>query len=423
MKRFMWVVLVVCVAVPPLAAQAPSKSSSFPSEGAPTPAATASSTPPIDALGACPPDFAEVAGSSPSGSPGRVWVEGELLLWFLRGDALPPLVTTSPSGTARTATGVLGQPGTTVLFGNQTVNDDLTPGFRLRSGMWLDDNQRWGLEGSLLYVGSESTSFGASSDQNPILARPFFNTQTNAPDSQLLAFPGTLTGNVAVQADRGELYGADANARYNLCCGCNYRLDLLAGYRFLRLTDSLSFQENLTATDPLSPVPTGTNITLGERFRTSNTFNGGQLGLAGEYRWRRLILGFRGLAAVGDLNRSVDIGGSTTVSVPGETPVTNTGSLLALPTNSGHFSSDQVAFATEVGLTLGYQITDHLRTSVGYSFLYLSNVVRAADQIDLTVNTTQLPPGTLSGVSRPQFLLHSTDFWAQGVTFSVEYRY
>jgi hypothetical protein len=349
-----------------------------------------------------------------------VWVEGELLLWFLRGDTLPPLATTSPVGTPRAAAGVLGLPGTAVLFGNQTVNDDLRVGFRLRSGAWLDCDNLCGVEGSFFFVGSQSTGFLGTA---PILTRPFFNALTNAQDAEIVSFPGVASGTIRIEDRRGDFYGTDANARCNLCCGCNYRVDLLGGYRYLRLTDGLSIQEQLTSTNPASLVPVGTGIAVQDSFRTRNTFNGGQIGLAGEYRWSNLIVGLRGLAAVGDLHRTVDIDGSTVVAVPGQAPVTNAGGLLALPSNSGHFTSDRVAFASEVGITLGYQLTSHVRLSAGYSFLLLTNAVRTGDQIDLVVNPSQLPPGTLAGPARPAFMPHATDFWAQGVTLGLELRY
>jgi hypothetical protein len=126
---------------------------------------------------------------------------------------------------------------------------------------------------------------------------------------------------------------------------------------------------------------------------------------------------------VGDLHRTADINGSTVIAVPGLAPVTNACGLLALPTNSGHFTSDRVAFAFEVGITLGYQLTNHVRLSAGYSFLLLTNALGAGDQIDLAVNPSQLPPGTLTGPARPAFMPHATDFWAQGVTLGLELRY
>src|SRR5439155_8338502 len=51
-------------------------------------------------------------------SPDRFWVTADYLAGWLRADRLPPLVTTSPPGTARVSAGVPGQPGTTLLFGD-----------------------------------------------------------------------------------------------------------------------------------------------------------------------------------------------------------------------------------------------------------------------------------------------------------------
>jgi hypothetical protein len=64
---------------------------------------------------------------------------------------------------------------------------------------------------------------------------------------------------------------------------------------------------------------------------------------------------------------------------------------------------------------------------VGYSFLYLSSVVRPGDQIDRVLNVTRIPnfvPGAVpSGPLRPMPLIHDTDFWAQGINFGVEFRF
>src|SRR4051812_31807075 len=49
--------------------------------------------------------------------PGLFWVNADALLWWMRPAHLPPLVTASPPGTPVPAVGVLGAPGTAVLFG------------------------------------------------------------------------------------------------------------------------------------------------------------------------------------------------------------------------------------------------------------------------------------------------------------------
>src|SRR5262249_13779926 len=86
------------------------------------------------------------AGGAARGPAGGTWAEAEYLLWWMRGASLPPLVTTSPPGTPQSQAGVLGAPGTRVLFGGSDVNDEARSGGRFRLGTWLDDCQRFGLE-------------------------------------------------------------------------------------------------------------------------------------------------------------------------------------------------------------------------------------------------------------------------------------
>jgi hypothetical protein len=107
--------------------------------------------------------------------------------------------------------------------------------------------------------------------------------------------------------------------------------------------------------------------------------------------------------------------------VAGQTPAP--GGFLALPTNMGHFDRDHFAVVPEFGLHFGYQVTDHVRAFAGYTFLYWDNVVRPGNQIDLTVNPSQVPPHTLVGAPRPAFAFQGSDFWAQGLDFGLEFRF
>src|SRR5258708_36615891 len=56
------------------------------------------------------------------GPNGQMWAEAEYLLWWVRGTALPPLVTTSPAGTSQIQAGVPATPGAAVLFAGSTAN-------------------------------------------------------------------------------------------------------------------------------------------------------------------------------------------------------------------------------------------------------------------------------------------------------------
>src|SRR5262245_35359868 len=79
-------------------------------------------------------------------SPNRIWVDTEVLLWWMSGARVPPLLTSSPPGTPRSSVGVLGAPGTTILFSGNSINEDLRVGGRITAGGWLDEGQNRGLE-------------------------------------------------------------------------------------------------------------------------------------------------------------------------------------------------------------------------------------------------------------------------------------
>ncbi len=378
----------------------------------------------------------ESAGCVPCGPPGRLWVNADFLFWAVQGSSIPPLVTTSPAGTPRTQAGVLGGPGTTVVFGDQRINNDFRPGFEVQGGLWLDECNRFGIAGDFFFLGDSRQGFAAASLGTPILARPFFNVATNASDaqliaaggtgngsdSQLIAFPGLVAGTVVVNSSSSFL-GAGVNGLYNLCCDCRGRLDLIAGYRYLRLTDELSIAEDLTTTGAVTGVPIGTRFQVLDRFRTENDFHGGRVGAAAEMSRGRFFADVSGSVAFGVTHSVVEISGSTVITLPGAAPVTQPRGLLAQTTNIGRYTSDEFAVVPEVSFRVGMRVTDHLRAYAGYTFLYWSNVARPGNQIDLGLNPTQIPTGGLVGAPRPVFLRHDSDLWVQGLNLGLEFRF
>jgi len=71
--------------------------------------------------------------------------------------------------------------------------------------------------------------------------------------------------------------------------------------------------------------------------------------------------------------------------------VVQQGGLLALPSNIGTQTRNRFAVIPELGVKVGYQLTDHIRVYAGYNFLYASSVVRPGNQIDPVINRAQLP--------------------------------
>jgi hypothetical protein len=312
-----------------------------------------------------------------------------------------------------------------VLFGGTSLDNDERSGGRFTFGFWFDGEQCCGLESSTFFLAERSVRFGASSPGLPILARPFFDVSAGQEASELVAFPGLLAGNVAVVSS-SRLWGTELNLRSNWWRGCCWRFDSLLGFRYVGLDESLKVMENLTLPASAS-LPLGGGIGVSDSFGTHNNFWGGQLGAELELRQARWFLDLLGKVALGNTHEVVNINGNTTFFVPGSPPSVQSGGLLALPTNIGHFSRDRFAVVPEVGVKLGYQATERLRLFVAYSFLYISDVARPGHQIDRVVNVSQLPtqfgPGSLVGSPSPIVLLKGTDFWAQGISFGLEFRF
>jgi hypothetical protein len=272
----------------------------------------------------------------PSGS---FWISADYLLWSTKGDRLPPLVTTGPPGTPRSQAGVVGTPGTTVLFGDGAVADGWRSGVRLRGGYWFEPQRRSGIEAEFFALGNGTQGLAAS---NPILGLPFVDTTTGLPVSSLVAFPGQTLGSVAV-GDSSRLLGAAIDYRHELCGTCWFGTTSgLVGYRFVRLRDSLAINTTTTSTSAALPIPIGTEITTADQFGTSNDFHGFHLGLTGNVVYGPWTLTWLGKFSLGDTLTSVEIGGSNTVAVPGLAPVTTPGGFYAQPTNIGSASTSHL---------------------------------------------------------------------------------
>jgi hypothetical protein len=273
------------------------------------------------------------------------------------------------------------------------------------------------------FLGEGVNRFSASSTGSPFLARPFTNALTGAQDIEAVAAPNGLNGAFST-VNTSQLWGAEANLRSNLCCGCNWFIDGLAGFRYLGLHDSLRVQENLAVINSQNPnLPVGSTFVVTDRFGTQNNFYGGQIGGMGEYRFGRWSVDLRTTIAFGVTQQFVSIGGTTLAQAPGMAPQLSQGGLLAQSSNIGRYSHDQFSVVPEIGINLGYQFTNHIRGFVGYNFLYWSSVARAGNQIDSVVNPNLLPPSQPGGPQRPAFVPQGSDFWAQGINFGLDIRW
>jgi hypothetical protein len=355
----------------------------------------------------------------------RCWASADYIFAWMRPASLPPLVTTSPSGTAQTAAGVLGADNTAVVFGNSNVNGEFRSGFRLDFGGWLDGNHTIGLDASFFLLESQADLFFANSPTgDPILARPFTNATNSAPTSQLVSFPGVGTGSINASYRTDNLFGVtlDVQECLPLCCW-GVRLIPMFGYRYLQFNDRLAVDTNETAAAG-GPIVEGTQIVVSDRFSVVNVFHGGEIGLRTEYASNSWSVALLTKLAVGSIHHTVGIQGTTQNTVPGETPANFNGGFLALSSNTGTFNSNEWGVVPEFGVTFGWNVTCNMQVRLGYSFLLWSDVVRSADQVDLTINPNLFPPPTgTTTPSRPAFQQKTSDIWVQSLTLGMEYRF
>lgn len=368
----------------------------------------------------------------------RFYVSTEYLLWTTRGSPVPPLVTQGvinpavsavtlnpanqvllPPGSPPVSTllgpGSLGLPGTTTLFGGRDVNTGVQSGFRLMAGYWFTDDHLLGIEAGGFILGQQTSRFSTTSFGDPILARPFTDAFTGIQTAEAVANPA-LVGTVSA-AVKSQLWGGEANLRSNLFCKCGYSFDLLAGFRIVGLDDSLEVNEALRAV--MGPNA-GTTFAVQDRFAVRNRFYGPQIGAIQELRRGNWFVDLSTKVALGTTQQIADVTGFTAIN-----GTTSVGGLLAQPTNIGTHMRDIFGVVPEVGLTLGYQFNEHWRAFAGYNFLFWNNVARAGNQVSPLVNQNQLPPAVtpVTGPPQPLFNFNGSEYWAQGVTFGVEFRY
>lgn len=360
--------------------------------------------------------------------PSRLQIEAEMLMWWIRGAQLPALVTTS----SPQYNGIIGQGDTRVLYGDSSQGQTLHTGGRFGATYWLGDDRKWGVDGDVFFLNNRGSSDLFTSDAyGGVLARPFNNLNQTIPFSELVASPGLALGAVGV-ATNSEMWGAQANIKRRLStCGCGPSWDIFAGFRFLSFTEGLGITETFART-PGSPTNVGDpGVIFGsatDQFRTVNHFYGAQVGFSREVQKGRWFLSTKASLAMGTVFQMAQINGAQSLVYANGTTATYPGGLLALPgANIGTYEQRQFGVMPEVGLKVGYNISSHWRASVGYNFMYLNSVLRPGNQVDTGLDVTKIPnfplPGTIPALTtvQPQPRLFTTDIFAQGISFSLQY--
>jgi hypothetical protein len=380
---------------------------------------------------------------TPLFGPVDLFVRAEYLNWHVsNGPIAVPLLTTTSAFNAADF-GQLGVPTTTILqnSGSNVVNYGDLSGVRFAAGMSF-------FEVSGFWFNQSTTVFGAGSLYNPTQALAIPVQITTPTTSVPGAFPlnnppngsliETLGGRISVASEL-TFWGADANLFLPVIDDEPWKLELLAGFRYLRLDENLTIN---TLRGPFNPggfVPfqsqllTGVNYntTTMDSFGTTNAFNGGQVGMRGIVKMGNWSLSGEAKFALGDTTERLNVNGSSALVSPttGQTAQTAPGGIFALPSNSGTFANNKIAFVPEANLTLSYHF-DFVRVFAGYNFLYWSQVTRPGDALNNAIDPRQIPivgppnftPGIVyGGPGAPT--LTQRGFIAQGFFGGIELKF
>jgi hypothetical protein len=320
---------------------------------------------------------------------------------------LPPLVTTSPVGTPPNEAGQIGQPGTTVLFGDQSANGGVKMGTRITIGAWIAPSARFELE--WFGLGGNNTSFSTDTSTNPIIVAPHFDLSNGQQSGYLLGYPGV--GLASISAHETSFFnGAGAHLMRDSFStrtegGGLFRFGGIVGFRYLGLYEKLTINSYTTITG---------EATTADAFRTSNSFYGGNFGLfawnqSGRWNWETI-----GRLGLGTTSQRANISGSSS-----DLSTAGGAGLFAVPSNIGSYTHDVFAVVPQLELKLAYSITPRWTARVGYDLLYWNRVARPGEQINTAFNPVQL-----SGVAVPStFRFQESGLFIQGVSCGAEFRY
>ena len=389
-----------------------------------------------------------------SAPPGRFYGSVDYLYWWVKPAPLSvPLVSSGPiTGTHHGLLGVpaldaaessilYGAPHSPAQGGNNSQAFPAFSGARLTVGYWLDDERRVALEGSAFLLQKQSAGYETrgDSDGNPVLGIPVYNSiaydiggRTIFPGEDSLPFSlpngsnrsrgdGIITGGISIQ-NTLQLWGSGFSGVFNLYRNDSWEISGVAGFRYLDLSEDFSLTCDI---EGVSGPYEGQFGIVWDRFETRNQFYGGNLGLRARYKEGPLGVEITGLVAPG-LNHQVQTisGGFTSANFSAPMDAGPEG-VFAQPSNKGRYAYDEFCVVPELQFKISYALTSWLRASFGYDFMYMSNVIRPTDQIDRNLpkgQTFNQADPTVSTTS-PSVLHNATDFFAQGVSFGLEFSF
>jgi hypothetical protein len=341
------------------------------------------------------------------------WFNAEWLHWRVRGPQQPPLLNLIAQAPC-----ACGNVDAVTIDGGGTRNMGWFDGARASAGIWLSDC--WGAEFDYMALASKTITSAFTSDGGFLLGIPFIDS-TGAENNAIIMCPQEI-GSFRSQSTT-RLWGFETNLVRSGCDSCNWGCNWILGFRYLQLAESLDIVNQAHVFRVGCGMPVGSDISLWDDFGTANHFFGPQIGARCDWQSCRCVsMNASAKLALGAVDEIVRIQGVSSCSCGGPAVVTN-GGFFAQPTNIGSYRHADFCVVPEVRAGIDLKLTCRVHLNLGYSFLYMSEVVRPGDQIDRHVNLTQLAGGALVGPASPHFDRQTTDFFAHGLDLGLEFRF
>ncbi len=366
----------------------------------------------------------------------------EYLLWNTSNARINNiLATTSTNPNLVNGVGAINDPGTVTLLGPESFSFHTLSGARLTAGFapgWFIPVEFTGFwlspaNVTLLNVASDG------SGNAPVLARPFQATNLsslNGLGQQVVltaGFPGSFAGSINVSSDF-SLFGFETNFFFNVGSSDVVALDLILGYRYVELGESLRITNSLTSVNPntviaFNPIntagfPPGFTSLVTDTFATRNQFNGATFGMrpalyVGQFSFTSDLK-----LSVGVTHEILNVNGLSSLYSPGGAVQSVAGGLLAVGSNSGITTHDALSVIPEANFNVGFNLTRNIKFFAAYNIFFWSQVVRPGDQLNLRVDSRQVPTDANfdgAGHSNPPPSFATTNFWGQGLSVGVEF--
>ena len=360
-----------------------------------------------------------------SGSWGRI----ETLLWWTQDRDSPALITTAPTANPPTP-----QSQATTLFGNP-ISSDLLVGNRVDFGQYVGDDQFFGVGGRVfgIWNGDQSESVVSDANGSPSIRIPFNDAigfigvpSSSAFFSLAQNENGVLLTGAASVNNEFDFIGTELYTRTLLGRGCDHRLDLIGGYSFHSIDDSIELSGYSTRFNAGNPLNT---FFFTDAYEAQNTFHGGQIGFESQVVKGRFMFSSLTKLHLGNMNQRLRVNGASRIDAgaPGAlganqfTSTTNRG--LLVQGNDGFAERDSFVFAPEANIKLGFRANESTTFTVGYSFIMWSDVVRAGDNIDTRLDATRISNDFALQIPVPVTPFYTDSFYMHGLDLGMTFIY